>query len=273
MENYWQPDCPYPVLDPLQCYCKPITCDYNNIILPNCAEFVDSRDVLDAKTVLPNQPNYNSLHINCDHESDICFDPTYGKNGQVTVSCNFNQDINGNNLNTVSWIGQDDLNCVKLGCVNPRNANSMLEVVSPSLNMKHTCRAVDHIRLPSDTEFKNVKDRLVTDNDLFFAGEHATSNPKTSIFGDDLFLIDATNSDVNVVEGSKYQFTCKKGYKPVYNSKIAMEMGKFSDTLADVRQFICTCLQGKWVCNHFCKCENENICDLDQVMQLERNDL
>merc|ERR1711912_167492 len=80
---------------------------------------------------------------------------------------------------------------------------------------------------------------------------------------------------VNVQTGTVQTFTCKQGFRPYLNYQSALEAIKsgVENRVAFGPQpgekFSCTCEDGKWVCQHVCRCES--YCE-DKIVDLFKPD-
>ena len=59
---------------------------------------------------------------------------------------------------------------------------------------------------------------------------------------------------VNIKDGSVQTFTCKPGFKPYLNFPAALAADNFGPGKGS--SFDCTCMAGKWICSHSCRCDS-----------------
>lgn len=248
VDNYYKKDaCNFAVMDPLSCYCKPKTCSkFETANLPSNSILKDSA-VVERTTYYPDSIHYNYIDIECDKDSSYFAENT-GYNGLDRVLC-----TTDTNTNTIAW-STSNANCITLACPNPRSDNSdVIEKLSRTLHMRHTCASLDEIKLPDGVQFTNVQSQA----QAVFANTDSlpVSNSKLSFTlpNDGETKVHRATDNANVLQGSVYRFTCKKGFRAVSNN---WESRSLKSSVA-ITNFECTCENGRWVCNKFCICEGE----------------
>lgn len=232
------------VLDPLNCYCKPESCD----LLPNLPdhEFVNS-ELVTSQTFLASMKFslFNSVKIACKTPK---FNEIKGYHYQETLTCN------------PTWSNPID-SCVEMACPDPRQAN-LKPYFTQTLKLLHTCKSLDRINLrpeniaiKNSTNFQKVYDPVTRklNPSITFAGENrldfALPRSQTRPYS-------TKNNDANVKQGSKYQFHCKKGFMPYLNAVQAASISNSPIEASHSNSFECTCDLGQWVCLHHCRCQN-----------------
>ena len=216
---------PIAVMDPLNCYCKP----------KECRPLTDADLGTDQEWIDPSKkdigywpdPGFNTIDTRCKAPKF----PINRGNGAGNVDKIVCTDHN-------TWVGPGD--CVETACRVPREVAGTYW--APGLNVEHTCKSLDRV---------NIEVPIYADADHRQIGY---TNPRASASNEAIEAqVYIAEPLVNVKNGAKYTFTCKKGWKPYFNVDSVMTGADVGPQKGD--GFECSCEDGIWVCNHHCRCE------------------
>lgn len=221
----------FPILDPLACYCKPKLCPKHEISALPLYDYAKPGAAEDPHV---EKSFYNTIDV-------VCKDRYFNRNGNRAETVRCENDV---------WTTVDT--CVELTCADPREANNM----SPTVNLEHTCAHLDTIDFDGNGTNQVIKDLTGTTNEVIYGN----TNPATEerlVYGDpknsyaQYFI---KTAGVNIKDGSVQTFTCKPGFKPYLNFPAALAADNFGPGKGS--SFDCTCMAGKWICSHSCRCDS-----------------
>jgi len=219
---------PIAVWDVLNCYCKPKKCPAHT--LPAGLSYVDPSA---AKEDYYPTAGQDTVQLKC---NDDKLTSNGGSNAMVEHIC---EDYKWKDVTH---------NCVNLGCVDPRaNAKTAF---AWSLNTDHTCSSLDSTKLKGASDFV-----LRSDTDLTYASTTPLGFPWNHYDSFAPRLLDVGNAG----DGTWARFQCRKGFKAYYNAHCAVASGNWAASNAD--HFDCLCENGRWLCQHECRCEGYCIKD------------
>ena len=225
----------YPILDPLNCYCAPKLCNKPDDTTPGAQhKFFTEKETADEIKAFTYYPvsGFNTLDVECKAANALASAPS------ETLTCN------------LGWTSPSST-CKNHACPDPRA--KVGTYWAKSANVAHTCASLDQAHLGGENDAWVPK----ADASIIFADVDTFANWPFTLEGEFSGTKIKEQQTATMLNGSKYRFTCKKGFSPYMNADNLMKFGRTTPSAS--QSFDCVCNNGQWVCNEYCRCDG--FCD------------